>query len=91
MAVSNDDVNDKYDMHEHVLQTQNDSDSFEEDSQAVNNTDRPAGEVPHVVDDNNYNNIEAIPQTVVDQNYIEGSECSYTISWIATKAIHQQL
>ena len=75
MAVCNDDVDDKYDMDEHVLQTQNDTDSFdEENSQVVDNIDRPAGEVPQVIDDNNYNDIKAIPQTVVEQNNIGGSE-----------------
>ena len=46
----------------------------EENSQAVNDTDRPAGEVPQVFNDNNYNDIDAIPWTVVEQNDNEGAD-----------------
>ena len=67
------DIN-EHDMDKHVLHTQNDHDRLdEENSQAVDDNNRPAGEVPRVVVDNNYNDLEAIPQTVVDQNDIEGS------------------
>ena len=61
-AVCIDDVNDEYDSLD------------EENSQAVNDTDRPAGEIPKVVNNNNYNNIEAIPRTVVEQNNNEGAD-----------------
>ena len=64
-------------MDKHVLLKlyNNITDSFdEENSQAVNDIDRPAGVVPQVVNDNNYNNIEVNPQTVVNHNDIGRSE-----------------
>ena len=79
-------------MDEHVLQTENNSNSFdEENSQAVDDTDRPAGEVPQVVNDNNYNDIEAIPQTVVDQNNIEGPEGTIPRSLDVVTPFHELL
>ena len=51
-AVCEDDIDDEYDMDEHVTLTQNDDDddSFdEENSQAVVDTSRPDGEVPQAV------------------------------------------
>ena len=54
-AVCKDDVDNEYDMDKHVISTQNNNDSFdEENSQAVDDTGRPAGEVPRVVDDINH-------------------------------------
>ena len=54
-AICKDDVDDKYDMDELVISTQNDNDSIdEENSQAVDDTGRPAGEVPRVVYDINH-------------------------------------
>ena len=53
-AICEDDVDDEYDMDKHVTLTQNDNDSFdEENSQADDDTGRPDGEVPRVVDDIN--------------------------------------
>ena len=50
-AVCEDDIDDEYDMDEHVTLTQNDdNDSFdEENSQAVVDASRPDGEVPQVI------------------------------------------
>ena len=53
-AICKDNVDDDYDMDKHVIPTQNDNDSFdEENSQTVVDTGRPAGEVPRVIDDIN--------------------------------------
>ena len=68
-------------MDEHVLQTDNNNNSFdEENSQAVNDIDRPAGVVPQDVNNNDYNDNDNVsfnevnPQAVVNHNDIDRSD-----------------
>ena len=61
-------------MDEHVLQTHNNIESFdEENSQDVDDIDIPAGVVPQVVDDNDNNDFEVAPQNVINHNDISRS------------------
>ena len=78
MAVCKDNVDDEYDMDEHVIHTDNNID--EENSQAVDDIDISAGVVPQAVNDNDFNNNDNVrfnkfnPQAGENYNDIDRSD-----------------